>query len=84
MNEKVFGGSACRPLYSASPDPDPLFAVLAEIVRLPVGWPMDDFTGARSGGVRRGETAIEVIILAAQARLPRGERRPAQLPIEVA
>jgi hypothetical protein len=65
-------------VYVASSDPDPLFATLSETLRLPVGWPMDDFTGARSGGVLVGATAIEVIIFSGQAQLPLRERRPTQ------
>ncbi|HEX9084052.1 MAG TPA: hypothetical protein VF836_04885, partial [Gemmatimonadaceae bacterium] len=79
MTEKVRTVRRVDHVYIASPDPDPLLAALAEVLRLPVGWPMDDFTGFRSGGVLAGETAIEVIVFAAQARLPRDERRPAQL-----
>jgi hypothetical protein len=79
MTEKVMTVRRVDHVYIASPDPDPLFALLTDVLRLPVAWPMDEFTGARSGGVLAGETAIEVIIFAAQARLPREERRAAQL-----
>lgn len=79
MTEKVMTVRRIDHVYIASPDPDSLLAALADVLRLPVGWPMFEFTGARSGGVLAGETAIEVVIFPPQARLPRDQRRPAQL-----
>jgi hypothetical protein len=63
-------------IYVASPEPDPLFTVLSETLRLPVAWSMDVYGPFRSAGVLVGGTAIELIIFDSEARRHRDARRP--------
>ena len=66
-------------IYIASPEPDPLFTVFSETLRLPVAWPMDVYGPFRSAGVLMGNTAIELVIFDSEARRSREARRPTSL-----
>ncbi|NWG14501.1 MAG: hypothetical protein HXY20_13310 [Acidobacteria bacterium] len=55
-------------------DPAALFAFFADILQLPVAWPVADFSGFTSGGVGAGNVNIEVLRFAGPKGLLSGRR----------